>query len=175
VTFDELFDSFTDTAFRLETLQQYLVDQERERIAAFRAGKPLPERSPRTSQWLRRIQNTTHGGKRWRRVHVVDRPLSEYLQYQFVGYRGSVAAGEDVRIVDRAASSDLESLRRDFWLFDAETDHPMVVMMRYDGDGRFLGWDSTTSHDVIQACQSQRDLALAHSVSLEEAEAMLVA
>ena len=70
--FADCFDEFRVSAFRLETLRQYAIPVEDERIAAFRENRPLPERSVRTSQWLRRIADTTAAGKRWSRVHVVD-------------------------------------------------------------------------------------------------------
>jgi Family of unknown function (DUF6879) len=43
-----LFASVTDSAFRLETLPQYLVAQEDERFRAFRESRPLPARSAKT-------------------------------------------------------------------------------------------------------------------------------
>jgi hypothetical protein len=169
VTFDDLFDGFTDTAFRLETRPQYLVDEEQEDFATWRAGLPRLERSPRTSPWLRRIQDTTRAGKSWCRVHVIDRPLSEYLRYEVVGYRESAAAGEDVRIADRGSSALLEGLRSDFWLFDGDTDHALAVPMHYDPDGHFVGWDPTTGREAIRCCRERRDIALTYSLPLDQA------
>ena len=74
--FAACFDEFRVSAFRLETLRQYAVSAEDDRIAAFREHRPLPERSVRTSPWPRRIADTTAVGKHWSRVHVVDEPLS---------------------------------------------------------------------------------------------------
>jgi hypothetical protein len=175
VTFDDLFNNFTHSAFRLETLPQYLVDEESEDFATWKAGRSLPERSPRTSPWLRRIQDTTWSGKAWCRVHVVDKPLSEYVRYEVVGYRESAAAGEDVRIADRAASQLLEGLTSDFWLFDGDTDHAVAVLMRYDLAGHFIGWDPTEDPVTIRSCRERRDIALAYSLPLAEAEELLAA
>jgi len=84
--FDAWFDRFERSTFRLETLQRYAVSEEDERLRAFREGTPRPERSVRTSPWLRRIAVTTVAGKRWQRVHIVEHPFSEYLCYEIEGY-----------------------------------------------------------------------------------------
>jgi hypothetical protein len=161
VTLPECFDHFQVSAFRLETLPQYVVPAEEERIAAFRAGRPLPERSARTSPWLRRVARTTARGKHWSRIHVVDVPLCEYTRFELVTYTESAAAGEDIRIADRNPA--LLGLRTDFWLFDAETDHPFAAIMEYGPDGRYLGARVTTE---VGACTAARDLALRHAVLL---------
>ncbi len=164
--FQKCFDAFTDSTFRLETLQQYTIAEEQERIERFRRGEPRPERSVRTSPWLRRIAVTTAAGKEWTRVHVVDHPLSEYLRYQLVGYVENQAVGEQIAIADRAAHPDLEELSRDFWLFDADTDHAFAVLMDYDDAGHILDFDRADDTDTLQRCRAQRDTALSHAVHL---------
>ena len=57
--FSACFDDFRYTAVRLETLQLYDVPAEAERIAAFREHRQMPERSPQTNPFLRRIADTT--------------------------------------------------------------------------------------------------------------------
>jgi hypothetical protein len=127
-------DRSTRSAFRLETLPQYLVPQEAEEFAAWRAGRPVPLQTPATSPWLEKIQTTTSRGYRWYRVHVIDHPLSDYLRYELYGYQANAAAGEEIYIADRRDHPDLEHLREDFWLIDDTT----AVRMVYDVDGRFL-------------------------------------
>ena len=165
--FSACFDDFRFTAFRMETLQAYDVPAEADRISAFREHRPLPERSPRTNPFLRRVADTTAAGKQWSRVHVLDLPLSEYIRYEMEGYRESARAGERIWLVRRAASPDLAYLRRDFWLFDAGTPHAVAVLMDYDQVGRYLGATVTTDRDVIATCTTARDLALQHAVPLE--------
>ena len=74
----------------------------------------------RTSPWLARIAETTAAGKSWHRIRAVSWPLTEYERYQMIGYQESAAAGDVIRIADRAAHRELAALDRDFWLFDAE-------------------------------------------------------
>jgi hypothetical protein len=98
--FDAAFDTFQTSAFRLETLQSYAVSAEDAWLRALREGLPRPERSIRTSAWLRRIAASTMAGKSWSRVRLVRHPLSEYLQYEIFSYIESTAVGEETRIVD---------------------------------------------------------------------------
>src|SRR5262245_475074 len=56
---DDLFDSATVSAFRLETLPQYLVDQEAEWLEAFRRERTVPKRTTESSVWLRYVAETT--------------------------------------------------------------------------------------------------------------------
>lgn len=164
--FDAWFDRFDRSTFRLETLQRYSVSQEDKRLRAFLDGTPRPERSVRNDPWLRRIALTTAAGKHWQRVHIVEYPLTEYLRYELVSYVESAATGEDIRIAERAAHPDLAGLDEDFWLFDAETDGTYAVLMHYDEEGHFLGFDHTTDPDTLDRCRAQRDLALEHAVAL---------
>ncbi len=161
--FGALFERFTRTAFRLEALQWYDVADERGEFEAFLQGVEPAHRSPDTSPWLRRIQDTTAAGKRWQRVHVVDHPLSDYLRYEVAGYPDN-AAGEEILLADRSSHPDLAGLNLDFWLFD----DVLTVLMHYDAAGRFLHAETSCSPDVLTRCQAWRDLALRHAVPLDE-------
>jgi hypothetical protein len=178
---DDLFDACTRTAFRLETLPRYLVEQEAEWLEAFRRERVLPRRTVETSPWLRYVAETTAAGRHWQRVHVVTRPLSTYLEFELLTYRDNAAAGEDIRIADRTAADeagnaeaadlaalDLAALDQDFWLLDAGAETAAAVLLRYDGEGRYLGFEISTDRDVLARCQRQRDLALACSMPLEQ-------
>jgi hypothetical protein len=144
------------------------VDDEDEEFAVFLAGEPLPERSTRTVLWLRRVADTTAAGARWWRVHALSRPLTDYLRFEMVGYEANVDAGEDVRIADRCMHPELEALRHDFWLFDAETPDAFAMPMHHDTIGHLVGFDITDDPQVIEQCRRERDLAVALSVPLHE-------
>jgi len=155
-------------AFRLETLPQYSIPEDAERLRVFReTGRP-PKRTTETSPWLRLVADSTAAGRQWRRVHVVSRPLTEYMCFELLGYVENAAAGEDIWIADRDGHPVLGSLTEDFWLFDADTDRAVAVLLRYDQEGRFLGAERAHHPDAIARCQAQRDLALALAVPLEE-------
>jgi hypothetical protein len=164
--FNDCFDRFRTSAWRLEARQRYTSPGEDDRIKAWREGRPRPERSVRTSPWLRRVAVTTAEGKQWGRVHVVRHPLSEYLRYEMFGYVESAAAGEEIRIADQAASPALDALGPDFWLFDGGTEHAFAVLMHYDDDGRLAEYEPVSATAALGECYRVRDLVLAHSVPL---------
>ena len=102
-------------------------------------------------------------GRRVGRVHVVDRPLSDYVRYELAVYAENVAAGEDVLIADRSAHPELEGLAQDFAIFDSET----VVLFDYD-DGRVRGYQIAVDRESVNRCVAEYDLAATRSVPLAE-------
>lgn len=163
--FNACFDRFERDVFRLETLPQYLVDAEVERVEAFMRGEPRPERSVRTSAWLRRIATSTAAGKSWQRIHAVDWPLTDYLRYEIAGYVESQACGEEIRLCDL---TDELRAHEDFWLFDAGTNTPYALAMRYDEDGRYLRADLVTDPGKLAAYTKIRDTVWPTGRSLNE-------
>ncbi|MGH8885756.1 MAG: DUF6879 family protein [Egibacteraceae bacterium] len=171
---DTLFKTCQESAFRLEALQDYTVFSEgdAERRRAFHEGRPIPV-SPGKAEDMQFWQEATAAGKRFHRVHVIDLPLTPYLEFELAVYPENVAAGEDVRIADRAQHPGLAELTEDFLLFDGDTDQPVAVLFRYTPDGDLLSWDRSDDPDDIARCRAQRYLALAHSVPLERFRAMV--
>jgi hypothetical protein len=165
---EDLFDGFQRSAFRLETLPQYLVDGEADRLRAFREGRPLPERSVATNPWLQHIAQTSAAGVRWHRVHVVDRPLTEYVRFELLAYVENAAAGEDIRIAVRADNPELAALHEDFWLLDGDDASVYALLMRYEPSGRPIGAWRAVDPATIERCRRQRDLAIAKSTPLAE-------
>lgn len=153
-------------AFRLEVRQAYDVSFEAEQVAAFRRGEPLPD-TPAVVESQRVIAELTVAGRRLWRVHVVDLPLSEYLRYELAAYEANAAAGEEIYLADRAASSDLDELQDDFVLFDDAE----VVWFRYDDNGRLLGYEYDDNPTVVEHCRTARDLAVRWAVPLRQCTA----
>lgn len=146
--FNALFDSAHRSVFRWEAHPLYAVPGDDASMAAFRAGTPRPERSVRTSPWLRRIavQSTREVEPvDWWRVRVMGDPLSEYDHWSLLAYVESQAAGEQVRVIDPGR---LES--DDFWLIDAGTPHAVAVVMHYDGEGRLLERERVTDRQRLE-------------------------
>src|SRR6266699_5927293 len=170
----ELFETFRESAFRLETLQHYVLAEDEPRRRAFREGQPLPPRPGKTES-IRMVRSAVAAGKRVHRVHVLDLPLSDYIRYELAVYPENIAAGEDVQIAVRSAHPGLTDLDTDFWLFDAETSEPAVVWFRYTPDGQVISRDLSDDTGDIRRARAQRDLALAHAVPLSEFVASLAA
>lgn len=137
-------ETFSYSAFRLETLQSY-------------AG------TGRDDQWIALLRANRRWGKTHQRVHVVTEPLTPAMQEELTaGYEGNVAAGEDVRIVPVAGPGEWPDGLHcpDFWLFDSSR----LYVMSYHPDGEWAG--ARRIHDpesIVKACQI-RDQALHDAV-----------
>lgn len=163
-----LYGQATHEVFRLETRQVYDVAAESEQLRAFNEGRPLP-RDPHVERGMSVIQKATDAGVHIHRVHILDLPLTPYLRFEMAAYvADNLRAGEDVRIAIRASHPDLSSLIDDFLLFDGDSERSEVVWMRYDHAGQITSRDYTTNAADITRCRHERDLALAHSVPLDE-------
>lgn len=160
-SWNRMFDSFQRTAFRLETLPAYGVESEDEELAEFRAtGRvTIPDDDP----WLVRVRDLRRTGRWVGRVHVVCRPLSDYLRYEFLIYAHTIRAGEDVRILDLTDAPDTGLPDQDFWLFD----DARVVRMDYAVDGRQLGRELLNGVDPAPYI-AWKDLALRLAVPFDE-------
>jgi hypothetical protein len=152
------------SARRLETLQDYDVSGDEERLRAFLAGEPMPPPRQGKAEDLALIADLRKRGRYVGRVHVVDRPLTDYVRYELAVYAENVAAGEDVLIADRSAHPNLEGLAQDYAIFDSET----VVLFDYDDDGRVRGYRVADDRETVERCVAEYDLAAARSVPLAE-------
>lgn len=150
------------SAFRLETRNHYSAPGEQGLWQAFRDGQHLPPRTPESDPWLRMVTDSIEAGRRWSRVHVLDRPLSEYLQFELLGYHGNTLVGEQIWIADRRQDPTvLDGLRQDFWLLDEQ----IALVMRYDPSGRLVRMDRADDPTPFLVW---RDQALAQAMPLAE-------
>ncbi|MFD5627169.1 DUF6879 family protein [Streptomyces sp. NPDC127072] len=124
------FDTMQREAWRLETLPVYTMPQEAEKLARFLHGEKSPD--DYTSGWMDEVRQWRSEGKSVGRVHIVTRPLSDYLRFEFeYYYRHHDKAGEDIRILDVTDKPNPLSGVQDFWMFDGSK----VVHMNYRPDG----------------------------------------
>jgi hypothetical protein len=152
------------SARRLETLQDYDVSGDQERMRAFLAGEALPPPGHGKAGDLALIADLRRRGRYLGRVHVVDWPLTDYVRYELAVYAENVAAGEDVLIADRSAHPELEGLAQDFAIFDSET----AILFDYDDDGRVSGYRVVDDRETVERCVAEYGLAAARAVSLAE-------
>jgi hypothetical protein len=154
--------NFRRSAFRLETLPEYRVEQEVEWLAEWRRSGTVPQLSPENDSWCKLIHEARSSGRRMQRVRLVSSPLTDYERFELATFRDSVTAGEEIRICHRESWKRIETDANpgDFWLFDEQT----TIMLNYDPEGRFQG----TEDGVSSICIRQRDLALEHSIPLAD-------
>jgi hypothetical protein len=125
------FRDFQTEAWRLETLPVYRVPQEAEEFSQFLDGKRFP--GPYEDSWTSLIRKHRESGGSIGRVHIVTRPLSDYLRFEFERYyQHQAAIGEDIRILDVTDRENPLPDVKDFWMFDQST----VVLMHYEADGK---------------------------------------
>ncbi|MEV7771548.1 DUF6879 family protein [Kitasatospora sp. NPDC086791] len=162
-TLGDWFSEFDREAFRLETLDDYSRSGGVAAYHAFLAGEGQPE-SFKTAAWVDTVANATRSGRRMYRVHVLSRPLTEYLRFELAwGYHRNMAAGEEFFILDITGRENPVAEAPDFWLFDDET----VAEMSYDGNGKYLGAEFLAG-DVLDRFKAYRDIAMANSVPFTE-------
>ncbi|TVL91745.1 DUF6879 family protein [Streptomyces sp. SAJ15] len=154
--FEKLFSEFRREAFRLETLDDYTGSSSAEMFRVFMAGDPQPD--DYNQEWVDEVRANIDAGKRMYRVHVLARPLTDYLRFELGwGYRKSIGAGEEFFILDITDGvNPLEDVP-DFWMFDEST----VVSMDYGAGGTFLGAES---HSDMAPWLKRRDVALSRAV-----------
>jgi hypothetical protein len=129
--FARFFTEFKKSATRIETLDTYHVDEERENFERYLAGEPLPP--GRNAEWAQNIRKCVADGKYMGRVHIIGHTLAPYLQFEIDWYYAvNGAAGEDIRFIFREDVPDL--VYTDTWLFDEE----IVLDLSYDKAGRLL-------------------------------------
>jgi len=166
VTPDELGDlyrTFRHSARRLKARDVYAVPGDDEDFDAFLAGRPVPPRTVENSSWLKNIDVATGAGRFFGRVRLVGHPLTDYTRFEFASYPENIAAGEDVRVLDRGWLSDEDEAwsHQDFWLFDDQ----IAVLQFYSDDGRFLGVEAARD---VQPYVEVRQRATAMSVRFGE-------
>ncbi|MGW1187522.1 DUF6879 family protein [Streptomyces sp. NPDC002559] len=156
------FREFKREAWRLETLPHYLMPQEAEELEGFRSGARIDPQTV-SNEYTDRLRRQAAEGRPQGRVHVVTRPLAEYLRFEFSQYYAPhTLAGEQIRILDVTDRENPLAGVQDFWMFDQAE----VVLMNYQPDGRQISRELFEG-DVTPFIEYQR-IAVAESVPFEE-------
>lgn len=160
--FNQLWDTFEHTAFKLETRDRYDVPSEQESLRRFLAGQPDPDRAARP--WLARMKAATGQGKRVTRVRVVSEPHSDYVRWLLAGTPLNAEAGEDIRYVPRPLADKAGLPERDFALFDSRT----LVLLNFDEQDRPLPHELVDDPAEVVRYSRVRDSAWRHAVPYGE-------
>lgn len=160
--FEALFDTFTESAWRLESQPAYDEPEEREPLRRWLAGEP--DDLDWIADWWAWIRDITRAGKQFGRVRVVYDPPSDYQRYELdVLTPPAVAAGEDIRILPEARARALDLPGQDFWLFD----NARVAVLHFGPDG-VAGAELIEDATAVRPFQQVRDRAWDASLAYQE-------
>lgn len=159
----EFFDAYEREAFRLETLSRYTIEEEEEDFRKFLDTGEVY--IPDDDTWFVRVRRFRETGRWIGRVHVVERPLSDYLRFELTAYRFNVRHGEEVRILDVTGKENPSLPEKDFWMFDDSK----VVEMLYRPDGTQIGRELLGNPNLEQY-RNWKETALLLSVPLADFE-----
>jgi hypothetical protein len=126
------------TAFRLELLQNYDVDDEQTEFQDFLKTNQVSA----NHEWVDIIKAARQRNALMSRVHVLQEPYTDYIRYELAKYRFNQEAGEQIYLLTQKIYDRLALTLRDFWLFDNKT----VLQLKYDAQGKFLGHDQLDSN-----------------------------
>jgi len=138
--------------FKLETLAAYDEDSERPLLELFKAGK--------RGELIARLREEAALDPLWkdaevrhllqRRVHLVDLPLSPYLEFEMQTYRVNQERGEEIFLALRNDLGPAGLSLSDFLLFDAFA----AVVQKHDERGRLIcGELLETSTEISPLCE----------------------
>jgi hypothetical protein len=159
---DEPWDNLQRRAWRLEVQQAYTMPGEREMFERFRRGEtpPADHRYP----WRDEVERNVKAGMYMGRVHVVQRPVSDYLRFQATwAYELTVPVGEDVRILDLSTAPNPGLPDEDFWILDDS-----VVRMLFRPDGTQIGRKLVEDSAELPRYEKYMELAIANSMPFSE-------
>lgn len=132
----DYFNNFKKYAFRLELLQKYTVEEEKEILEHFLKTGKLKKKE--MGEWYKIITNAIERGTIMERVHVIKKPLTDYLRFELESYKLTTKNGEKVFLLSQEEFNKIKtSISSDFWMFDDK----IVLKMNYDKEGRFLGFN----------------------------------
>ena len=127
--FEQLFNNFTRSAWRLECQGAYDEPEEREPLRRFLADEP--DDGSWFADWLEWVRALRTTDRTIGRVRVLTEPLTDYLRFELSITPAAVEAGEDIRALPDARFRTLGIPREDFWIFDDS----LVALMHFGVDG----------------------------------------
>ena len=151
------FNSFQKSAFRVETLQRYNVNEEREAFEYFQQHKKLLDGV--WNDWHDIIKQAKSRGTTMQRVHLIQFPITPYISFEMEFYKKSMMYWEEIFYLPFEDCT--VEVKSDFWIFD----DAVVLKMFYDKDGCFLKFEEIK--DIVPYLQIKNYL-LENKRNIEE-------
>lgn len=149
--FDDLFSSFTHTAFHLEVQDSYHTPDEAGPFELFLTGRP--DDFAWHKPWLRLVEDVTATGRKITRARVVSVPHVDYTRWGLTVSPHNIAAGEEIRWLPRHLIDPNQLTSDDYWLFDDS----LVVFTVFEPGGQFSGGAATSDPAIVTHCRTVRD------------------
>ena len=163
--FDHLLSTFKRYAFRLETLDSYALDYEREDYERFLAGYPRqPAEADWWQPWLNQIAKLTREGKTVSRVRVLAEPPTDYQRWMIWAAPWHIEAGEQIAYMNASRAVNIGlPLDADWWLLDDER----VIIMTFTDAGEIDRKTLLTNPVTVAPFIAWRDLAVRNATTAE--------
>lgn len=126
---DNPFETFTDMAFRLEGLPQYIVENEKDAFNTFKVSGEILDNT--NSEWAKLVRANVASGKSMKRLRLLSDELTSYEQFELLSYQG-LKVGEEIRVNSRSEYKN--KYLYDFWFFDNE----YITQMNYADNGTYI-------------------------------------
>lgn len=128
MNFDDLFDNFGRSVFRLESRPEYDIPEEAAGIQRYRSEGSVPAEF--NAEWVEFVASACASGRLVQRLRLVSTPPTWYERFELcAGYGPALAEGEDIRVAPRP--TDLQP--DDFFCFDGR----WLATLSYEDDGGF--------------------------------------
>lgn len=151
--------------FRLQLLNEYVVEQEKDAFLAYKRGE-RPRSSKGSESWRKFIEDKTNNGIKYITIHVVDLPISEYMGFGIqTVYEVTKLIGQEVFFVERSKVKSLISGVKDYWMFDNNT----VIYADYDESSHFIEFKNPIyQKDVVTTLVTLKEELLKKAIPLDE-------
>jgi hypothetical protein len=161
IAWNGLWSSLKTEWFKVEVLQDYSAEDKGESLSAWMSGdreRSIELLKAESHEWADDCRNKVEHGVQLTRIHVVEYPLSEYVQWEVEVYKNrNIPLGrEDVYLVDRQDISELALPAGDLMMFDMMN----VVIGNYDETGYAVTQTFYNEEDDISEFLNLRGLLL---------------
>lgn len=154
--------------FKLETLQAYSVDDEKEIIQQYYSGNFEQTRTLINQLFANQSEFYISAKERnisILRLHIVEVPFSSYLHYELEAYKVAEQYGEKIYFINKKFVENIPSLPiepQDFLLFDDRN----IILNRFSEQGCYINSEVSESSDEILPYVRLKNALLRHSVAL---------
>lgn len=164
----DLFKNYKNEVFRLQTLTEYNVDDEKDAFDKFKRDGMSPDVNV-YADWNENIRTQTSAGKKFINTNLVlDSGPTQYQKFGFFFKQVQSECGIDYRFMNKSEFEKMTQKQNvtplDFWMFDEK----IVFEMLYNENGNWLGNREITDLDLIQKLITLKNEFIKNSYDFDE-------